>query len=129
MHRRAAAGFTLLELVITIAVIMVLATIAVGNYTEYLTRSKRSDAKVALTELANLQTKFFANNLSYTVNLPSLPYPAASMEGHYVLSIPAADATDFTVRATATGTQAANDTGCLVFQLNSVGVQTPADCW
>ena len=129
--RAGSAGFTLLELVIAVVIISVLAALAIGNYTDYVMRSRRAEATVALMEMANLQTQFFANNLTYTTALASLPYPTASLEGHYVLSVPVGNATNFTVRADATGSQATQDTDCSWFQLSSFGVKTSesADCW
>ena len=126
---RAVSGVTLIELLIVLVVLAILATVAVGNYTNYLTRSHRSEAIVALTEMANLQNQFFANNLTYTATLASLPYSASSTEGHYTLTIPGASVNGFIVRASAVGNQATDDPDCAVFQLTSLGVRTPADCW
>lgn len=130
MNKRAShSGFTLIELVITVALVAIIAGIAVASYTQYLTRSRRSDATVALTEMSNLQTRFYANNLVYTTVMAALPYPTSSAGGYYTLSVPAVSANDFTVRATAITSQADADPGCTVLQLNSFGVKTPADCW
>ena len=130
MNKRASnSGFTLIELVVAIAIIGIIAGIAVANYTEYLTRGRRSDATVALTEMANLQTRFFANNLSYTTDMTALPYPTISTEGYYILGVQAVSADGFVLRANAVPSQAAADPGCTVFRLNSLGVKTPADCW
>lgn len=126
---RAASGVTLVELLIVLVVLAILATVAVGNYTDYLTRSRRSEAIVALTEMANLQNQFFANNLTYAATLASLPYDASSTEGSYTLTIPGASVNGFIVRASAVGNQATDDPDCAVFQLTSLGVRTPADCW
>ena len=125
----AVSGFTLIELLIVMAVMVILTTLAVGNYTDYVTQGRRSEAVVSLTEMANLQNQFFANNLTYTATLASLPYNASSTEGTYTLTIPGASVSGFVVRATAVGNQATDDPDCAVFELTSLGLRTPADCW
>ena len=79
-------------------------------------------------EMANLQTRFYSNNFRYTASLGSLPYATSSMEGYYNLSA-AITTTSFTLTATAQGSQAANDTGCVNIRLTDLGAKTPADCW
>ncbi len=125
------AGLTLIELMIVVAIVAILAAIAYPSYQDHTRRARRTDAKIALTEMANLQEKFRSINLSYTTSIGALPYPGVSPEGYYNLSIPTA-ATIFVLQAIAdpAGPQA-DDTGCTTLTLNSLGVQTPTDpdCW
>jgi prepilin-type N-terminal cleavage/methylation domain-containing protein len=58
---RSLGTFTLLELVVVVAIISILAAIVVPSYQEYITRGRRTDATAALMETANLQTRFFYN--------------------------------------------------------------------
>jgi type IV pilus assembly protein PilE len=59
------SGFTLIELMITVAVIAVLASIALPNYQQYIIRSSRQAAQSRLTELSAIQEKIYLNSNSY----------------------------------------------------------------
>ena len=128
-------GFTLLEILIVVVIISVLAAIAIPGYRDYILKSRRADAAVALTEIANLQEKFFSDNLTYTTVLCSLPYSAVSPDGYYSLNMPSANASGFTARAVPTGEgNQTDDTQCAVFTLNNLGqkASTPSganECW
>ncbi|MBI5612485.1 MAG: prepilin-type N-terminal cleavage/methylation domain-containing protein [Gammaproteobacteria bacterium] len=138
------AGFTLIELVVVVAVIGILAAIAYPAYTEQVRKSRRSDAYIALSQLANSQEKFYLNCNSYTTFIGAGTAKVGNCEvadgsglgftkttssnNYYSLSITAANATGYTLVATATGVQAA-DTACPTLTLTSVGAKTPAACW
>jgi type IV pilus assembly protein PilE len=59
MRKNSASGFTLIELMITVVILAILAAIAYPSYTNYITEARRSDATIALTQLAAQQEKFF----------------------------------------------------------------------
>jgi len=61
-------GFTLIELMIAVVVIGILAAIAVPNYQEYMTRSKRTEGMALLQEMAARQERFYAQNNNYVTN-------------------------------------------------------------
>lgn len=65
MNRARQHGFTLIELMIVITIIGVLAAIALPNYQEYITRSKRAEGMALLQEMAARQERFYAQNNSY----------------------------------------------------------------
>ncbi len=141
------AGFTLIELMIVVVIIGILAAVAYPSYQNYALRTKRSDAKTALTELSNRQEKFYAQCNKYTGSVtgafpasstvsacntgtPGLGGSATSKDGYYTLSI--TDQTDsaYTLRATAVvGKSQTKDTGCTELNLTSLGVRGPAGCW
>ena len=58
-------GFTLIELVIAMAIIGILASIAYPSYLDYITRARRQDGQTALLELANQMEQYYANNNTY----------------------------------------------------------------
>ena len=68
-------GFTLIEVMIVVAIIAILVGIAMPNYREYVLRSNRAVAKGALLEVASRQEQYFLNNRSYTDLLANLDYP------------------------------------------------------
>lgn len=70
-------GFTLIEVMIVVAIIAILVGIALPNYREYVLRSNRAVAKGALLEVASRQEQYFLNNRSYTHLLTDLGYDAS----------------------------------------------------
>lgn len=70
-------GFTLIELMITVAVIGILAAIALPNYSEYVRRGWRADARVSLLENAQFMARVYSQNLDYAkgagTTTPTLP--------------------------------------------------------
>lgn len=69
MKRIGAKGFTLIELMITMAIIGVLAAIAFPSYQNYVTRTSREAAKTELLELAGLQERIYLNSNAYSPNV------------------------------------------------------------
>jgi type IV pilus assembly protein PilE len=99
------SGFTLIELVITLAVLAILAVIAVPSYQDSMRKGRRADALAGLNRLQQAQEQFRANNPAYASAAASLPggTPAESPERHYALAVdPAASSTATTYSMTAT---------------------------
>lgn len=80
-------GFTLMELMITVAIIGILTAIAYPNYTAYVQKSRRADAQVALNEIVQRQENYFLRNFSYANSLNQLGYVNTSPEGYYSLAM------------------------------------------
>ena len=133
-------GFTLLELLVTMAVLAILVSVVYPTYTAFGNRSQRSIAKTELARIAQLEEMFFIDNRTYgtlsqlgfandTVGLNNNGDPVVTNAGVYnVVITPAPSAAGFIAQATATGGQT-DDTGCTTMTISSTGVKTPAACW
>jgi len=130
-------GFTLLEVMITVAIIGILAAVTYPSYNEYIWRSHRTEAQQELIRLANLQEQLFVDQRTYTSNMSDLGVPVS--EGGY--QIPrhsdkklytitgTKDGRTFILSAKAQGVQV-KDTGCTTLTINESGLKTPTTgCW
>ena len=69
-------GFTLVELMIVVAIIGILAVVVMPGYRHYVLETQREDVKGQMLQIAQLQERFFINQFQYTTNLTQLGYPA-----------------------------------------------------
>lgn len=130
---RRTRGFTLVELMVTVAVVAILAAIALPSFEQYLIRASRSAAKSFMLDVANKQEQYLldartylavANHAGFT-NL-GLAVPD-EVSRFYNVSVTGASSTTYTIQAVPiAGTRQAAD-GTLT--LNQAGVKTPADKW
>lgn len=131
-------GFTLIELMIVVAVIGILAAIAYPSYQEYVNRSKRANAQAAIMELSHFMERYYTANGKYTKSDgtgPDLPFTKAPKDGgseNYSLSLSAVDAFSYTLTATAKNSMAEDKCGNLT--LTSKGIKGNSkgntdDCW
>ena len=130
------AGFTLIELMITVAIIAILSTIAVPQYFEFLKHTRRSDATSTLQDLLAKEALFYGNfGGTYTSDVTDLGYVAVdgntnqleSEDSHYLLTVSSCDATGLSecvsIVATPNSDSQQKDLGCTSFSLNSRGTQ------
>lgn len=138
-HRR--RGFTLIEILIVVALVAVLSAIALPIYRSQIMKARRTDAKTSLLDLASREERYFTTNNSYT-NVPNnLGYTGAfpvqvpnPTEFVYGISVTGSTISSWTATAVPNGNQV-NDT-CGTYIINDQGVQgnsgaaTPsAQCW
>jgi type IV pilus assembly protein PilE len=130
------AGFTLVELMVVIVIGAILVSIAVPTYTTHVRKSRRTDAKTALLDLATREERFSSLNNAYTNDPASLGYsgtfPQSVGSGYYNINVAppiaaaAGVAAAFTATATPIGTQT-QDTQCQSFTIASTGMQHAID--
>lgn len=142
-------GFTLIELMIAVAIVSILAAVALPSYRSYVLKTHRSEAINGLLDAASRQARYYTANNSYAIDMNTLGYvsntgtnsnPVPSATNTYytvsVVSAPVATATTpakFSLLATATGAQAQDS--CVNFTYDDLGTKgvtgnaTVATCW
>ena len=140
-------GFSLIELMIAVAIVAIIAAIAYPSYLEQLRKTRRADCSGALVGMAAAMERFQTMNNTYlgaaaggsNTGAPAVFPTTCPVDGGtatYNLTISAATASTFTVQAAPTGVQSGDD--CGTFTLTSTGVKgitgaaagkTWDDCW
>jgi type IV pilus assembly protein PilE len=121
------SGFTLIELMITVALVAVLAAIALPAYQDSVRKARRSTAQANLVELSSFMERYFTENNTYV----GVTIAATGITNDFYTftnPIPNLSATSFTLTAVPQGGQAVDSCGTL--RLTQTGAQTPAtNCW
>ena len=137
MKPAALRGFTLIELMVVLAVAAILASVAYPAYQGQVAKGRRADAKQAMVELAQRLERFYTERGTYagaSLGAGGV-YPAISLGGYYTLAITSQTADDFTITAAPRGTQAGD--ACGTYGYNQLGDRTlvsgaslsVAECW
>jgi type IV pilus assembly protein PilE len=123
-------GFTLIELMIVVAVVAILASIAFPSYQQYVIRTKRAAAKAQMMDIANRQQQFLTANRSYADAATlagsgfALPSDVSANYG-YTIALSVTTVPAFTVTFTPIGSQATDGT----LTINNEGAKQPASKW
>ena len=120
MNRHRNQGFTLIELMIVVAIIGIIASVAVPSYNQYVTESRRADAYVALATTAAEQERFYTYDNAYSTDIDELGGDT-SPDGFYTISVSATDSTFTMVAVPAAGGTQTGDSDCQTLTLNHLG--------
>jgi type IV pilus assembly protein PilE len=121
-------GFTLIELMIVVAIVGILAAIAYPSYTEYVRRTHRTEIAGILMEQSQVLERYFTKTGTYVAA------PVAGSNAWYTVAV-APTATDFILTATPIPGSMMNGDKCGNFQITNTGARTNStglsnkDCW
>jgi len=139
----AAHGFTLIELMVAVALAAFLAAIALPSFLEQFARARRSNLQAALLEDAGYMQHYYASHDAFSgTPAPQLPFAQSPRDGApsyaIAISVPASDPTSFVLTATRTGAMASDPCGDFTYDnLDRRGVvagtasggRSAANCW
>ena len=126
------AGFTLVELMITVVILAILVSIAVPSYTAQVRKSRRTDARNAILDIAAREERFLSVSNAYSKLATDVGYggafPQTLLNNYYIVDVAVPDpayvgtSPSYKVTATATGIQA-SDAACATLTVNQLGQQ------
>lgn len=121
------SGFTLIEILVVIAIVAILVGLAVPSYEGSVRKTRRADAQKELVKFAGIAERVFTETNSYT----SLTVPVPEHAGIYTYTLPVKTATAYTIQAAPVSGQSADKCGTMA--LTSTGLRThtgsDSECW
>ena len=130
-HANRKWGFSLVELMIVVAIVAILVALALPSYTRYVRKANRGEAQSLLLNWANNQELWRANNATYAADSTTLGEPS---HDYYEFATSDISATTYTLTATAkVGTGQVNDEergeSCTPMTLDQSNAKTHVNCW
>lgn len=130
-RRRLTRGFTLIELMVAVAIIGILTSIALPAYQEYVLTTNRAKAKACMSEYAQFMERYYTTNMTYIDAAPALGcQDEGGLASRYTITVSDLGARAYTITATAIGSQTKDRCGNL--GLNQLGAKTASGagtCW
>lgn len=121
-------GFSLIELMIVIAIVAILVALALPSYSRYIRKANRGEAQQLLLNWANNQEIWRANDTDYATD-GEIPVPTHT---RYTFTLPTSTATTYTLTATPIDDQVKDEergAACNPLTLNQSNTKSPANCW
>ena len=141
------AGFTLIELMVVVAIVAIIFAFAFPSYERYIVRAKRAVGQNVLMQVADRQQQFFMDNKSFAANLTNLGFTAnpflidddgsstvaGDPDAVYSVALSNVTATTWTATATPVNGQLSRDTSCGNLTINQAGAKGKSgagdNCW
>lgn len=124
------AGFSLIELMVSIAIIAIISSIAYPSYMSYIRKSRRAEAISNLLQMQNLLEEYYSQNNSYPNLITAVPGITTTTSNYnYTYTPGTVPITTYTLTATATSASQVKDTGCTVMTIDNLGGTLPTVCW
>lgn len=134
-NKKITFGFSLVELLITLAIISILACIAYPTYTNYLVKARRASVAIALFDIAAKLEEYYAKNNSYSnATIDNLGVKNENYRNFYEIKLSTYKNT-YNIQAVPFGSQANNDPECGTLTLDQIGNKNitgsgkSEDCW
>lgn len=121
-------GFTLIELMIAIVIVGILASIALPSYQEHVRNTRRTDARDALLNAAQVMERQYTSTNAYSGGTISKDVSFPSPSGYYSVTATELTTDTYTLVSTANAPQD-KDVTCKTMTITHQGTRTPAACW